>query len=238
MTARAFGERRREPVDNDQELLALGAANLSAAVLRGFPVSSRNPVAIGLARTRLPSRSGAARPLSARSAPECGRCREQHCLRRIGRPEGGNKGSRHDRDGRDRSDHQLTRGAEDRVRDGASGTAYSPSSTGTPAMAADPRAWGTASAATTHPASRSGRNCRRSYRRSQPIAGTRRRIWPRSASVIRMRLLADRSGPAAQSATPNPDARRLNCDVAVLAGMGRKDPHRQAHDNGLPEGDV
>ena len=50
VTARAFGERRREPVDNDQELLALGAANLSAAVLRGFPVSSRNPVAIGLGK--------------------------------------------------------------------------------------------------------------------------------------------------------------------------------------------
>ena len=76
-------------------------------------------------------------------------------------------------------------------------------------------------------------NCRRSYRRSQPIAGTRRRIWPRSASVIRMRLLADRSGPAAQSAAPNPDARRLNCDVVDPAGMGRKDPHRQAHDNRL-----
>ena len=35
-----------------------------------------------------------------------------------------------------------------------------------------------------------------------------------------------------RSYAPNPEARRLNCDVADSAGMGRKNPHRQAHDNG------
>jgi high affinity sulfate transporter 1 len=38
LTARAFA--RDEPVDNNQEFLALGAANLGAGVTQGFPVSS------------------------------------------------------------------------------------------------------------------------------------------------------------------------------------------------------
>lgn len=40
VTARAFAARRREEIDNSQEFLALGVANLSAGVLHGFPVSS------------------------------------------------------------------------------------------------------------------------------------------------------------------------------------------------------
>jgi SulP family sulfate permease len=40
VTARAFAAKRREAVDSDQEFLALGAANLSAGLLQGFPVSS------------------------------------------------------------------------------------------------------------------------------------------------------------------------------------------------------
>lgn len=40
LTGRAFAERRHERVDARRELLALGAANLGAAVLHGFPVSS------------------------------------------------------------------------------------------------------------------------------------------------------------------------------------------------------
>jgi SulP family sulfate permease len=38
MTARVFAEKRAEPLDADQELLALGAANLGAAFVQGFPV--------------------------------------------------------------------------------------------------------------------------------------------------------------------------------------------------------
>ena len=37
VTARAFGARRREDVDARQEFLALGAANLGAGLLSGFP---------------------------------------------------------------------------------------------------------------------------------------------------------------------------------------------------------
>ena len=40
LTARAFATRRGENIDGTKELLALGAANLAAGVLRGFPVSS------------------------------------------------------------------------------------------------------------------------------------------------------------------------------------------------------
>jgi SulP family sulfate permease len=40
VTARAFAARRREAIDNDQEFLALGAANLAAGLMQGFPVSS------------------------------------------------------------------------------------------------------------------------------------------------------------------------------------------------------
>jgi sulfate permease, SulP family len=48
VTARAFGARRREPVDNDQELLALGPQICPPPFFMAFPVSSRNPVTIGL----------------------------------------------------------------------------------------------------------------------------------------------------------------------------------------------
>lgn len=40
VTAHAFAARRREEIDNGQEFLALGAANISAGLLHGFPVSS------------------------------------------------------------------------------------------------------------------------------------------------------------------------------------------------------
>ncbi len=40
LTARAFATRQDTDVDANQELLALGAANLGAGLLRGFPVSS------------------------------------------------------------------------------------------------------------------------------------------------------------------------------------------------------
>jgi SulP family sulfate permease len=40
VTGRAFAARRREVIDARQEFLALGAANLSAGVFSGFPVSS------------------------------------------------------------------------------------------------------------------------------------------------------------------------------------------------------
>jgi SulP family sulfate permease len=40
VTAHAFAARRREEIDNGQEFLALGVANLSAGLLHGFPVSS------------------------------------------------------------------------------------------------------------------------------------------------------------------------------------------------------
>jgi high affinity sulfate transporter 1 len=40
LTARAFAVRGGQQVDANQELLALGAANLGAGVLRGFPISS------------------------------------------------------------------------------------------------------------------------------------------------------------------------------------------------------
>ncbi|MCW2721411.1 MAG: Sodium-independent anion transporter [Pseudonocardia sp.] len=40
LTSRAFASRHRHPLDADQELLALGAANLAAGVLQGFPISS------------------------------------------------------------------------------------------------------------------------------------------------------------------------------------------------------
>ena len=40
VTAHAFAARRREEIDDGQEFLALGVANLAAGVLHGFPVSS------------------------------------------------------------------------------------------------------------------------------------------------------------------------------------------------------
>jgi SulP family sulfate permease len=40
LTARAFAARRREKIDPRRELLALGAANLGAGLMHGFPVSS------------------------------------------------------------------------------------------------------------------------------------------------------------------------------------------------------
>ncbi|MFI1398691.1 SulP family inorganic anion transporter [Streptomyces sp. NPDC020681] len=40
LTARAFASPNDRPLDADQELLALGAANIGAGVLHGFPVSS------------------------------------------------------------------------------------------------------------------------------------------------------------------------------------------------------
>jgi sulfate permease, SulP family len=40
LTARAFAAKQRHPLDSDQELLALGAANLATGFLQGFPVSS------------------------------------------------------------------------------------------------------------------------------------------------------------------------------------------------------
>jgi sulfate permease, SulP family len=40
LTARSFAIRARDRIDSQQEFLALGAANLSAGVLQGFPVSS------------------------------------------------------------------------------------------------------------------------------------------------------------------------------------------------------
>jgi SulP family sulfate permease len=50
LTARAFADRDAGPVDANQELLALGAANLGAGVLRGFPISSSGSrTALGMA---------------------------------------------------------------------------------------------------------------------------------------------------------------------------------------------
>jgi SulP family sulfate permease len=40
ITGRAFAVRRHESVDSDQEFLGLGAANLAAGLVHGFPVSS------------------------------------------------------------------------------------------------------------------------------------------------------------------------------------------------------
>jgi SulP family sulfate permease len=40
LTARAFADRNNYPVDSNQELLALGTANVASGVLQGFPVSS------------------------------------------------------------------------------------------------------------------------------------------------------------------------------------------------------
>lgn len=59
LTARAFESRNGTPVDANQELLALGAANLAAGAVQGFPVSSSGSrTAIGHAfgsRTQLHS---------------------------------------------------------------------------------------------------------------------------------------------------------------------------------------
>ena len=40
LTGRAFATRNKHPLDADQEMLALGAANVAAGLLQGFPVSS------------------------------------------------------------------------------------------------------------------------------------------------------------------------------------------------------
>src|SRR4029450_4895801 len=54
---RAFAARGDHPVDANQELLALGAGNLGAGLLRGFPISSSGSrTALGVAaasRTQL-----------------------------------------------------------------------------------------------------------------------------------------------------------------------------------------
>ena len=50
LTARAFAARGDHPVDANQELLALGAANIGAGLLRGFPISSSGSrTALGVA---------------------------------------------------------------------------------------------------------------------------------------------------------------------------------------------
>lgn len=50
LTARAFATRRGDTIDNNQELLALGVANLAAGATQGFPVSSSGSrTAIGVA---------------------------------------------------------------------------------------------------------------------------------------------------------------------------------------------
>ncbi|MGW6498992.1 SulP family inorganic anion transporter [Nonomuraea angiospora] len=53
LTARSFAARHRQDVDANQELLALGAANLGAGALHGFPVSSSG------SRTALADAAGA-----------------------------------------------------------------------------------------------------------------------------------------------------------------------------------
>jgi len=50
LTGRAFAARDSDPVDANQELLALGAANVGAGLLRGFPISSSGSrTALGVA---------------------------------------------------------------------------------------------------------------------------------------------------------------------------------------------
>ena len=50
LTGRAFAERTGDPVDANQELLALGVANVGAGLLRGFPISSSGSrTALGVA---------------------------------------------------------------------------------------------------------------------------------------------------------------------------------------------
>jgi high affinity sulfate transporter 1 len=50
LTARAFATRNGNPIDANQELLALGAANVGAGLLRGFPISSSGSrTALGVA---------------------------------------------------------------------------------------------------------------------------------------------------------------------------------------------
>ncbi|MGP3957677.1 SulP family inorganic anion transporter [Nonomuraea sp. 3N208] len=53
LTARSFAARHHQEIDANQELLALGAANLSAGALQGFPVSSSG------SRTALADAAGA-----------------------------------------------------------------------------------------------------------------------------------------------------------------------------------
>jgi len=40
LTGRAFGARHQEPIDSDQEFLALGTANVATGLFQGFPISS------------------------------------------------------------------------------------------------------------------------------------------------------------------------------------------------------
>ncbi len=50
LTARAFASRRGDTIDNNQELVALGLANVAAGVAQGFPVSSSGSrTALGVA---------------------------------------------------------------------------------------------------------------------------------------------------------------------------------------------
>ncbi|MCK2218601.1 sulfate permease [Actinomadura sp. ATCC 31491] len=58
LTARSFAARHHQQIDADQELLALGAANLGAGLLQGFPVSSSG------SRTALADAAGARTQLS------------------------------------------------------------------------------------------------------------------------------------------------------------------------------
>jgi MFS superfamily sulfate permease-like transporter len=62
--SQSLAARQGEPVDSNQELVALGAANLAAGVFQGFPISasaSRTPVAIAAgARSQLTPLVGAA----------------------------------------------------------------------------------------------------------------------------------------------------------------------------------
>lgn len=53
LTGRAFALRGHEPVDSDRELLVLGLGNLSASLVRGFPISSSG------SRTALAGAAGA-----------------------------------------------------------------------------------------------------------------------------------------------------------------------------------
>jgi hypothetical protein len=159
----------------------------------------------GVAAKQLPSISALARTRG-RGRTACGRRREHHCLRHIGRPRDGNQGSRHHRDGRDRSDHQLTRGAEDRVRDEGMRNGIRSELHRDPGDGRVPEGLGYRQCCHHAPGSRSGRNWRRSHRSEPAIAGTqrgssrgvpqshqheagRRSIWP-SRSICASNLYA------------------------------------------------
>jgi high affinity sulfate transporter 1 len=58
LTGRAFARARRDPIDADQELLALGGANAAAGLVGGFPVSSSD------SRTALSAAAGGSSQLA------------------------------------------------------------------------------------------------------------------------------------------------------------------------------